>query len=313
MSNPYLQWLDNNHGIQRLEVVDKVFIGREWKGIDATKCIVVNHPMASREHAMITFSDSNFQIKDMSKNGTWVNDIHLTSGSFRTLNDGDIIRVGDTLIRVSYPEPVPAVKNDKWLKEETLIVHTEVYTTNVVADVRDFSGFSQNQDSSKVYALMKEIFERFCTIVHDFNGAVKDYAGDAVFAFWDHQTLLVKKQAVLACQAAIEQEQALNIIRQKLHGENPVVENLQMGWGVTTGKATMSHYGSKVADLALVGDCINLAFRLSGLANKDLSSKIVICSQTADLIRDKLSLVDLGLVSTRGRKGQEHVYGLKHP
>jgi len=65
MSNPCLQWLDNNHGIQRLEVVDKVFIGREWKGIDATKCIVVNHPMASREHAMITFSGSNFQIADI--------------------------------------------------------------------------------------------------------------------------------------------------------------------------------------------------------------------------------------------------------
>jgi adenylate cyclase len=313
MSNPYLQWLDNNHGMQRLEVVDKVFIGREWKGIDATRRIVVNHLMVSREHAMITFSDSNLQITDMSKNGTWVNGIHLTSGSFRTLNDGDVIRVGDTLIRVSYLEPVPSAENDKWLKEETIIVHTEVYITNVVADVRGFSSFSQNQDSFKVYALMKEIFERFCTIVHDFNGAVKDYAGDAVFAFWDHQSLPVKKHAVLACQAAIEQEQALNIIRQKLHGKNPVVENLQMGWGITTGKATMSHYGSKVADLALVGDCINLAFRLSGLANKDLSSKIVICSQTADLIRDKLSVVDLGLVSTRGRKGQEHVYGLKYP
>ena len=313
MSNPYLQWLDNNHEIQRLEVVDKIFIGREWKGIDVTRRIVVNNPIASREHAMITFSDSNFQITDMSKNGTWVNGIHLTSGSFRTLNDGDVIRVGDTLIRVSYLEPVPSAENDKRLKEETLIVHTEVYITNVVADVRGFSSFSQNQDSSKVYALMKEIFERFCTIVHDFNGAVKDYAGDAIFAFWDHQSLPVKKHAVLACQAAIEQEQALNIIRQKLHGKNPVVENLQMGWGITTGKAYMSHYGSKVADLALVGDCINLAFRLSGLANKDISGKIVICSQTADLVRDKLSVVDLGLVSPRGRKGQEHVYGLKYP
>ena len=77
MSNPYLQWIDNNHGIQRLEVVDKIFIGREWKGIDVTRRIVVNHPMASREHAMITFSNSNFQITDMSKNGTWVNGIHL--------------------------------------------------------------------------------------------------------------------------------------------------------------------------------------------------------------------------------------------
>ena len=312
MPNPYVEWLDSNRKIQRLEIVDKVFIGRGWKGIDVTKRIVVNHPMVSREHAVISFSASDLIITDMSKNGSWVNDIHLTPGSYRILNDGDVIRLGETSFRVNCLKFVPVAKDKKRFIEETMITPTEVYITNVVADVRGFSSFSQDQNSSMVYALMKEIFERFGTIVRDFNGAVKDYAGDAVFAFWDHQSLPVRKQAVLACQAAIEQEKAVNTIRDKLHGKNPVVEDLRMGWGITTGKATMSHYGSKVADLALVGDCINLAFRLSGLANKDLSSKIVICSQTADLIRDKLSVIDLGLVSTRGRKGQEHVYGLKY-
>jgi class 3 adenylate cyclase len=72
----------------------------------------------------------------------------------------------------------------------------------------------------------------------------------------------------------------------------------------------MSHYGSRAADLALVGDCTNLAFRLSGMANKELSEKIVICSQTADLVFNNLSLKDLGTVSIKGRKGQEHVFAL---
>lgn len=34
---------------------------------------------------------------------------------------------------------------------------------------------------------------------------------------------------------------------------------------------------------------------------KYLSSKIVLCSQTVDLVRDKLSVVNLGLVSTGSR------------
>ena len=50
-----------------------------------------------------------------------------------------------------------------------------------------------------------------------------------------------------------------------------------------------------------------------GLPNKYLSRKIVLCSQTIDLVRDKLSVVNLGLVSTRSRKGQELAYGLKYP
>ena len=83
-----------------------------------------------------------------------------------------------------------------------------------------------------------------------------------------------------------------------------------MGWGITTGKVTLSHYGSRAADLALVGDCTNLVFRLSGIANKDLSDKIIICSQTADLVRDDFRLQELKTIPIRGRKGREHVFAL---
>jgi class 3 adenylate cyclase len=182
--------------------------------------------------------------------------------------------------------------------------------TNVVADVREFSTFSQANASSDVYALMKEIFDTFSAIVYNFKGTIKDYAGDAVYAFWDHAAEPISKQAVLACEAAIQQTQTINEIRAKLSGKNIAADNLQMGWGITTGKVTMSHYGSRAADLALVGDCTNLAFRLSGLANKELSEKIVICSQTAELIRNDLKIKDLGAVAIKGRTGKEHVFGL---
>jgi class 3 adenylate cyclase len=160
---------------------------------------------------------------------------------------------------------------------------------------------------------MKEIFDTFSAIVYNFKGTIKDYAGDAVYAFWDHAFEPVSKQAVLACQASIKQTEAINEIRTKLSGKNIATDNLQMGWGITTGKVTMSHYGSRAADLALVGDCTNLAFRLSGLANKELPEKIVICSQTAELIRNDLKTKDLGAVEIKGRTGKEHVFGLIQP
>jgi class 3 adenylate cyclase len=193
-----------------------------------------------------------------------------------------------------------------------MVTPTEVVVSNVVADVRDFSTFSQSHASADVYALMKEVFDAFSSIVVKFKGTIKDYAGDAVYAFWDHHVEPVRQQAVLACQAALQQNQALNEIRSRLSEKNAAA-NLQMGWGITTGKVTLSHYGSRAADLALVGDCTNLAFRLSSIANKDLSDKIIICSQTADLVRDDFTLQDLGTISIKGRKGQEHVFGIKKP
>ena len=310
MPKPYLQWVDDNSQTQQLEIIDKVFIGRSCKGVDPLKRILVQDEQVSRDHAVISRRAEQLQITDRSKNGTWVNGIRLAAGASSNLADGDTISLGEFSLSVFCPEDVTDVTDAAILTDGTRVTPTEIMVTNVVADVREFTTFSQENASSDVYALMKEIFDTFSAIVYNFKGTIKDYAGDAVYAFWDHAVEPISTQAVLACQAAIQQTQTINEIRTKLSGKNIASDNLQMGWGITTGKVTMSHYGSRAADLALVGDCTNLAFRLSGLANKQLSEKIVICSQTAELIRNDLKIKDLGNVEIKGRTGKEHVFGL---
>jgi class 3 adenylate cyclase len=310
MPKPYLEWIDENRQTRKLEIVDKVFIGRSCTGVDPEKRILVQDAQVSRDHAVISRRAQQLKISDRSKNGTWVNGIRLAAGASCVLADGDTIRLGGFSFQVFYPEDVTHVADAAILTDGTRVTPTEMVVTNLVADVREFTTFSQEHASSDVYALMKEIFDTFSTIVYNFKGTLKDYAGDAVYAFWGHTVEPISKQAVLACQAAIEQTQKLSEIRAKLSGKNIAAESLQMGWGITTGRVTMSHYGSRSADLALVGDCTNLAFRLSDLANKELSEKIVICAQTADLVREDLKLKDLGDVSIKGRTGKEHIFAL---
>lgn len=309
MPKPYFEWIDKNQEKRRLEFIDKVLIGRVCAGIIETKRIIVKHKLVSRDHAKITMSSSNLQITDTSINGTWVNNVRLAAGSSLYLADGDEIQVGETLIRVRCPDLVTPDSDDT---EETVVSPMNVIVTNLVADVRGFTSMAQTEGSSQVYTLMKEIINTFSAIVHDYKGTIKDYAGDAVYAFWDHRLEQCKDQALLACQAALKQAQSVNQIRAKLSDRIPAVENLRLGWGITTGNVIMSHYGSRAADLALVGDCTNLAFRLSGIANKNLPSEIIICSETAALVRDtNLIVADLGSVPVRGRSGKENVFGIK--
>jgi len=310
MPSTYLEWIDENKKMRRLDIVDRVFIGRICKGIDDTRRIILKHPAVSRDHVEINLTGTQPTIRDLSKNGTWVNNVRLAAGSTRSLEDGDVVRLGDTQIFVRCPYQVDGAKDDEMESTQTLVTPREVIVTNVVADVRGFCSISQMEESYRVYELMKEIIQTFCTIVHDHKGTVKDYNGDEVYAFWEHGSHPCKDQAAAACLTALKQAQTVDQIRAKLSGINPAVESLRLGWGITTGKVTMSHYGWRVTDLTLVGDCTNSAFRLSSMANKNLSSEIVVCCQTAELVQGLLPTEDLGLVTLRGRSGQEHVYGI---
>ena len=310
MPGPYLEWMDENQKMRCLEIVDRVFLGRICQGIGDSRRIIVKHPAVSRDHAEINLAGSQPQIRDLSKNGTWVNDVRLAAGSSKFLEDGDVVNLGETRVYVRCPEQMESGKNEAMESTQTLVRPREVVVTNVVADVRGFCRMSQTEESYQVYELMKEIIQSFCTIIHDHKGTIKDYTGDEVYAFWEHGVHLRQEQAVAACLTALEQAQTVGKIRARLTSINPAAESLRLGWGITTGKVTMSHYGWRVTDLALVGDSTNSAFRLSSIANKDLPSEIVICSSTADLVRAELPVADLGLVSLRGRTGQEHVFGI---
>jgi class 3 adenylate cyclase len=310
MLNPYLEWIDENQEMRRLEIVDRVFIGRICKGIDESKRIIVVHPSVSRDHAEITINGPQPQIRDLSKNGTWVNNVRLAAGSTKELVDGDVVKLGETLFHVRCPDPPACNKEDTLASTQTLVTPREMIVTNVVADVRGFCSMAQTERSYQVYEVMKEIIQAFCAIVHEHKGTIKDYSGDEVYAFWEHGSEFCKEQALAACRTALQQAQTVKQIREKLSGLNEAAKCLRLGWGITTGRVTMSHYGWRVTDLTLVGDCTNAAFRLSGIANKDLPNEIVMCSETAALVGDILPMADLGFVTLRGRSGQEHVYGL---
>ena len=310
MANPYLEWLDNNQQTQQIEIVNRISLGRTCKGIDPQRRILLEYPLVSRDHAEINWTAGHLHITDTSINGTWVNDIRMAAGSSRMLSDGDTIRVGYSLLRVVYPLSVADDKQSQTSTELTILSSLEVVVTSLVADLRGFSAYSQTHSSADVFGMINEIFDQFSRIVEDCKGTVKDYAGDSVLAFWEHQFGDPAVQSELTCQAAIQQMQSFNQIRVELSGKYADVESLRMGWGVTTGPVTLSHYGQRTADLAIVGDCINLASRLSGMANKDIPENILICSHTAELVGDRIALKDIGMHPIQGRQGQEHIFSL---
>jgi class 3 adenylate cyclase len=310
MADAYLEWTDEGQRFHRVEVIDRLCIGRTCKGLDTRRRILLDNPLVSRDHAEITLTAGFLKITDTSSNGTWVNNVRMAAGSSKDLADGDVIRIDNSLLQIVYSKTFSGDAPDSAATEMTRVASLEEVVTSLVADLRGFSTYSQGHASSDVYGVVREVFEKFSSIVEEFRGTIKDYAGDAIFAFWEHQYENSATQSLRACRAALQQCRIFSQILKDLTGRYADIDNLQMGWGITTGPIYLAHFGSRTADLAMIGDSVNLASRLSGMANKDIPENILICSSTAAHVQNQITTTDLGRFPIRGRKGREQVFAL---
>lgn len=315
MIEPFLEWFDENQIKQSIKVIDKIFIGRTCKGIDRNKCVIVSHFDVSRDHAEISLINYKLFLIDRSKNGTWVNEVRVKPGNAINLKHGDKIYIGNISFTVTYADDFVREKNsylsNTYTSPPTIIKREKKITTHLVADIRGFTRMAQKLPVEELYDFIQEIFDRLSAIVNDHKGTIKDYSGDAIFAFWEHGSDYSKEIAMLACQTAIKQMKEIKQLESKLPEADGVPKKLQLGWGISTGQSIMSHYGSITSDIALMGDKVNFAFRLSSLANKDFRKDILLCTDTACLVRDKLAIEELGLVTIHGYSNQELVYAIE--
>jgi len=310
-----LQWQDAQGEQRELEVLDKAFVGRTCAGVDPNRAIVLNDPNVSRDHLVIARTAYGTTLRDMSRNGTWVNGVRVTQGSERPLDDGDVIRVGQVELTVTIRSPEAEPLTDEDDPDQTMTSWTTVspvyqHVTNLVADLRGFTSLSETLGSEQMYAVMNSVFKVFSDLVMAHRGTIKDYAGDAIYAFWEHGLMPNAEKAQLACTAALAQLAALPQIAAELAESIPEASQLRVGWGVTTGMVTVSQYGSRAADLAVLGDSTNLAFRISGLANKDLAAPIVVDEPTKMLVASAYQLESLGEHAIKGKRQPVPLFGI---
>ncbi len=305
---PSLEWVDNKGNYLSDVIEDQISIGRSYSETPIKKRIQIQDVKVSREHATVTFTGSQLLIRDCSTNGTRVNGVRLKLGTEQELRNNDIIKIGNVEFKVA----ISQFNNRTHVSmgDKTQIASGIIYVTNLVADARGYSSLSQQLSPTVISKYMGQIFSSLSKIVHIHQGTIMDFAGDALFAYWEHGEEINNEIAQKACKAALQQKAAVPKQCQTIPEKYLPLRNLRFGWGITTGKVSVSYYGFKNDNLALVGDCTNLAFRLSSIANKDIPCPIIMCKQTAEVLGEAFPLKYFGTVETKGRVGEEHIYGL---
>jgi adenylate cyclase len=279
-----------------------------------TNDLVLPDALGSRFHAVFNASPSGLVLSDLSSlNGTFVNGRRISSTV--GLRPGDVVTIGNMEITVHAGTRESDLDEDAERTtvpmESTLVAQMKgVVVTVLLADVCSYTRYSQELAANDVTSMLQLWFSRVSETVEEFGGEIDKYIGDCVMALWCGSPHGDRRHATDAARAAMairERTDALSASGAWIyHASNPWRCRLSMN----SGEALMGTLGgTRTRDFTVLGDTVNVAFRLNDLAGT-IDQDIVISAETARLIEDAFVVKLLGRMPVEGRSGTVEIYSL---
>jgi adenylate cyclase len=173
------------------------------------------------------------------------------------------------------------------------------------SDLQGFTSISENLDPETLIELLNDYLTAMTNIIHDEEGTIDKYEGDAIIAFWN-APLEISNHAVKAVRAAMRCQAKLQEMRPALRKK--MGADMHMRIGINTGIAVVGNLGSHNRfDYTIIGDAVNLAARLEG-ANKQFGTFTMISQSTCELVNKHFNTRELARLAVVGRKEPVTVY-----
>ncbi len=168
--------------------------------------------------------------------------------------------------------------------------------TVIFTDLRGFTTVSEGLDVDVLVAMLNEHLAAMTEEVFRHGGTVDKFIGDCVMAFWgapvaapDHA-----ERAIRACLALRRRHQQLQAAWRARGLPAPAI-----GIGVASGEVMVGNIGSeRLSSYTVIGDRVNLAARLEGLAAGD---DILIAQHTLEGLGDAFTVEPRGAVVVKGK------------
>jgi class 3 adenylate cyclase len=287
---------------------NRIEIGRYHDARRLPGFLLVRDQTVSSRHCVITQdSDGRCFVRDTSRNGTRVDGRRLTPNLKTELELGQVVSVGKSLkLRLDGNAPVElaaerAAGTTQGVTGQTLV-------TVLVGDIRNYTDLVRMADTTQLQESVNRVFARLETEVQNCGGTLKEFQGDALFAFWEKGPNGC--HATEACRAALHLKKTVAEL-----AANPTVWSvaghpLRMDFALATGLVTISGYGNDGAlSLSMVGESVVLAFRIEKFATKK-TGPIIACPITRNLAEEEFKFKNLGKHQVKGFDEEHTLYSL---
>jgi adenylate cyclase len=269
---------------------------------ESTVCLSLD-PFVSRQHALIRAqADGRYHLTDLgSRNGTFVAEQRVLFPI--PLEPGSVIRIADTEITFLVDE-LAAAAEDRTIFTPGIAPASTAATPAalLVCDIRGFSQRAERLAVDDLAPFLGAWFREIGDAVERSGGTVDKFIGDAMLAYWG------ERRGGSACELALGvtgQLLALAAARRWPGGGS-----LEIVVALHHGKATLSNVGLRgERDATIVGDAVNVAFRLEAVA-KAAGHRVVLSEDFRAGLAEPPAMQDLGERELKGRTRPMRLFAL---
>jgi adenylate cyclase len=177
--------------------------------------------------------------------------------------------------------------------------------------MRGFTELSEGLTPDTLVTIINRYFTLMSEAVHENEGVVDKYIGDAIMAYWGMPFNQENKQAQLAAQASVEMLNKIQKFREELPELLGIRRNLpeiSIRTGIATGEVVVGNIGSeKTKNFTVMGDIVNLSSRLEG-ANKIYGTQILINEATFLLLNENAVTREIDIILVPGKNEANKVF-----
>jgi class 3 adenylate cyclase len=205
---------------------------------------------------------------------------------------------------VQLERELPVGLAERLQREGARIGDTRMLEISVLmSDIRDYTSLAEQADLRGLAMQLNEHRARMNRVIADHGGTVMQFVGDMVFAVFGAPTPSTD-HASRALAAAIEMQAAQAEINEAWKSIGR--PSFGLGIAVSTGEVAAALLGSaEHVEYSVVGDVVNLAQRLQGLA---AAGEVVISQRTHAEIDSEVARVRLPTTTVKGRRAPVTAY-----
>ena len=269
--------------------------------------VPIPDPRVSRRHAMIRRQDDGFWYFDLgSVNGSLINGRRVTTSQL--LATGDIIKIADHVFRFEGSPNPRRLHDGISMAEHTIADVSSREVILLVSDIRGFTAISEKLTPDQLAPMLGSWYSRTEMILNHHGASVDKFLGDCVLAYW-------LDTSPASRMAALKAAHAMRAACDEVQNEHRVVLRafgLEFGSGVAVHKGPAAYGAFSSREFTLLGDAVNLTFRLEALT-RTLGQSVLISADLLEGWSAGLAFCrSLGSHPVKGRDQPVEVYGLEH-